>query len=130
MADMSVTQANAVLNTMRATNFTSWTPHISLHTSDPGITGASEASGSGYGRRTVTFGVPATVTGAQQSANTTLVEWTTLDATNPRTITHAGVWDASNGGNFRYRIVLDASKVVNAGDPCSFAIGDLKIRIA
>ena len=68
--------------------------YVSLHTADPGTTGASEATGGSpaYGRKQTTWTGGASdgsVPGAQ----------VTLDAP-AGTYTHVGVWSASTGGTF------------------------------
>lgn len=68
--------------------------YVSLHTADPGTTGASEATGGtpAYARKAVTF--PAATTG---SATATAV---TFDIP-AGTYTHFGFWSAATGGTFR-----------------------------
>ena len=89
---------------------------VSLHTGDPGITGAAEVVGGSYARQTPTFGAP-----ANAAATTTApVAFAGMPAC---TVTHAGVWTPAgvwvNGGP------LALSKTVNAGDTCDLATGEI-----
>lgn len=63
---------------------------VSLHTADPGTTGASEVSGGSYARVQTTWGTPSasSVTGSQ----------VTINVPASTTITHWAVWTASSSG--------------------------------
>ena len=69
---------------------------LSLHTADPGATGASEASGTGYARMAITFSAAA----ASQSKNSNTISLTPTAALG--TLTHLAIWDALTGGNMLY----------------------------
>jgi hypothetical protein len=124
MADKSTYFRDAVLNTLRGTGITAITTRVSLHTADPGLTGASEVTGGSYARQTVTLGAPADGGGGRQIANTAAVTWTDMPAV---TVTHVGLWDAATSGNFLYGDALTASQVVNAGGTFEFPIGNLTV---
>ena len=65
---------------------------ISVHTADPGTTGASEATGGGYARKQTTWTGGAsdgTVTGSDVTIDLAAASYT-----------DAGVWTASSGGTF------------------------------
>ncbi len=68
---------------------------VSLHTGDPGGTGAKEVSGGSpaYSRQSITF---ASASGGSKVALNSPV----LDIPAGTTITHAGFWDAVKSGNF------------------------------
>lgn len=68
--------------------------HISLHTADPGDTGASEVTGGTYAREATTWGTVASsaVTGSAVTSNVPA----------GTTITHWGLWTAVSGGSFLY----------------------------
>lgn len=88
--------------------------HISLHTSDPGKTGAGEvlvATDSAYVRKVATFGA-ATL---EVSAITAGLTWTAAAAATTYIVTHIGVWDAATGGNFLLGGALAVSETVVAG---------------
>jgi hypothetical protein len=114
---------NAVLDKVfRNTDFTVATAYISLHTGDPGDTGADEftVGTSSYARKVGTF----TAAASSATANGTAVLFTNLPA---GTVGYAGVWDAPTGtaSNFLMGAALATSKVVNAGDSFQFNAGDI-----
>jgi hypothetical protein len=84
---------------------------FSLHTADPGTTGASEVAGGSYARQNANS-VWASESGGSKSTNVN-VDFASMPAV---TVTHVGVWDASTSGNFLVGGPLAASKVVNSGD--------------
>lgn len=67
--------------------------HVSLHTADPGQTGASEVSGAPYARAAITF--DAATGGAKDSAQDVQI-----GVPAGTTITHVGYWSAATGGTF------------------------------
>ncbi|HEC09748.1 MAG TPA: hypothetical protein ENI86_09310 [Acidimicrobiales bacterium] len=77
----------------------------SLHTSDPGETGASEASGGGYARVAITWGSP---------SGDSMVSGS-LDFTAPAgTYTHIGYWTGNSGGTFKGKSELTPPIVLAA----------------
>lgn len=82
---------------------------ISLHTGDPGATGANEATGGSYARQTA--GYAAASGGACALAGT--VSFTSMPAS---TITHIGLWDSAGTPLFLQGAALAASKILNSGD--------------
>jgi hypothetical protein len=106
----------------RNTDFTVTTPYVSLHTADPGETGASEATGGSYARQSGSF--DAASSGA--TANSGAINFTGMPAA---TITHVGIWDASTSGNFLWGGAATASKTYGSGDTAQVAIGDLDITL-
>lgn len=106
--------------------------YLSLHSADPGLTGASELSGNGYARVAVTanttnWGAPATNGSVRQIANAVAMTFPTASGAWT-TATHFGLWDASTTGNFYRGAALTASKTVASGDTASFSVGDLVIN--
>jgi hypothetical protein len=87
---------NAELNTLRAVSFSVSTVYASLHTGNPGITGANEATGGSYARQAVTLGAPS---GGSESTSVAL-NFTGMPAVGAPGITHIAVWDAVSAGNF------------------------------
>lgn len=88
---------NWLLTAGVVTRPTAW--HVSLHTGDPGKTGANElviGTDADYVRKVATFGA-ATL---EVSATTTDLTWTAAATATAHNITHIGVWDALTGGNF------------------------------
>lgn len=82
---------------------------MSLHTADPGATGASEVSGGSYARQTA--GYNAASSGACALAGT--LSFTLMPAA---TVTHIGLWDSTGTPKFLQGAALSASKTVGAGD--------------
>ena len=79
---------------------------ISLHTADPGSTGASEASGAPYARKQTTWGTPASgvVTGSQVA----------IDAA-AGTYAWAGLWSAASGGTFIDKVAITSTTLGSTG---------------
>lgn len=101
------------------------TVYISLHTADPGDTGASEATGGSYGRQAAGFGTAA----AGQVSNTANIDFTNMPAA---TITHVGCWSnstATASANFIWGGALTASKTTNSGDTFRIATGNLDVSL-
>lgn len=90
---------------------------VSLHSADPGSTGASELTGGSYARQTATFGV-ASGGVAQNSATIT------FSGLPAATITHAGVW---RSGTFMFGLQLSSTRTVQAGDGLYFAVGGITV---
>ena len=99
--------------------------YVSLHTGDPGNTGANEVSGGSYARQSAAFsnavGGSSTV-----ASNSSIVTFPAATA-SWGTITHFAIWDAASGGNCRGGDALTASKVVNSGDTARFLANALTI---
>lgn len=98
------------------------TVYVSLHTGDPGETGASEATGGSYVRQSSSFDVAA----AGATANTGAITFTSMPS---GTLTHVGCWDASSAGNFLWGGSLTASKTLNTGDTFQINAGDLDVTL-
>lgn len=83
--------------------------HASLHTADPGITGASEVTGGSpaYARKAITW---AAASGGSKALTGTV----TLDVPPATTITHCGTWSALAAGTFRGGGSLAATEVFGA----------------
>jgi len=114
---LSSTGESTVLAALLAARF------ISLHTADPGNTGASEVAGGAYARQgPVTF----TNTGSNPttSANSTLITYPTATA-NWGTITHFGLWSAATAGTFYGGAAVTTSKAIDVDDIARWDIGKL-----
>jgi hypothetical protein len=81
---------------------------LSLHTADPGATGASEATGGSYARQTA--GYNAASGGACALAGT--VSFTALAAA---TYTHMGIWDSTATPKFLQGAAFASAATVSAG---------------
>ena len=101
---------------------------VSLHTADPGNTGANEVTGGGYTRMAATF---AQLSGPNPTvdANSAIITFpaATADWAAGAPITHFGVWDAATAGNNRGSGALTTPKAVHSGDTARFAANALTI---
>ena len=112
----SVTLKNQILDSY----LSGATPHISLHTADPGGDGSNEVAGGSYARKPATFGAAA----GGATDNTAAVEFTDMPAC---TVTHCGIWSAV-AGTWQQGGALAASKTVNVGDTFRFPVGALDVQ--
>lgn len=96
--------------------------YVSLHTGDPGDTGANEVTGGSYARLLATFGAASGGT----SSTTATLDFTDMPAV---TVSHIGIWDASTAGNLIYHAGLSSAKSVSAGDTFRIASGDLDVTL-
>lgn len=102
---ISVHLEEAILQKIfRGENFDVSQIFVSLHSGDPGRTGASELSGSGYKRQPVAFD--------RDLKNDKTVEFRDLRRS---TITHAGLWDAVSQGHFLWGTDLGERHAVGEG---------------
>ena len=99
------------------------TVYLSLHTSDPGITGASEVTGGSYARQAVELNAAA----SKATSNTNIEDFVGMPAV---TVTHGGIWDTASAGNFFIGGALTASKVVNSGDTFRFPVSDVDYTLS
>lgn len=115
---------NKILDHMlRAQAFTPpATVYVSLHTADPGETGASEVTGGSYAREAVTF---AAASGGTVASSADL----TFASMPAATITHTALWDASSAGNCLWTGALSASKTLQAGDTFQILSGNLTVSV-
>lgn len=99
MTGMSTFLRNAILDAkLNGASFTVTTPHLSLHTGDPGATGASEVTNSGgstYARQDVSAAFAAAASGSV--ASNADVDFANMPAA---VITHFGLRDDETAGNF------------------------------
>jgi hypothetical protein len=101
------------------------TAYVSLHTADPGNTGASEVSGGAYARQG-----PVAFTNAGNNptvaSNSAILTYPAATA-SWGTIGYFGVWTALSGGTFQGSGALTTPKAVNSGDTARFAANALTI---
>lgn len=124
MAGINTSDANALISAeVRNISYTGpATLFVSLHTADPGATGASELSGGSYARQAITFGAPSGGT----SSNTNVLNFAGLPAA---TITHFALWDASTAGTFHQSGALNSSQTVSAGNTLQFPAGQVSYSV-
>jgi hypothetical protein len=119
MAGLSSGGETVVLNALLAARY------ISLHTADPGNTGASEVSGGSYARQgPVTFAN--TGNNPTTAANDAVIEFP-VATVSWATITHFGIWSASSAGTFYGSGALSASKLIDVNDIARFIVGALTV---
>src|SRR5579871_4513941 len=122
MAAKSTYLRNAIYNAIfRNTGFTGpATVYLSLHTADPGLTGANEVAGNAYARTAIAMGAPSGGSGS----NAALVFPAPTPA-NWGTVTHIGFWDAASNGNFLGGVALTNQVATSIGVPVDFAAGGI-----
>lgn len=81
---------------------------ISIHTADPGTTGANEVSGGSYARQTAGYN---TASSGACALNATLV-FTGMPGV---TATHVGIWDSTGTPKFMQGAALSSSVAIGAG---------------
>jgi hypothetical protein len=118
MPGMSTYIENALLNTIRNIPFSVTTTYVSLHTADPGGTGANEVTGGSYARVAITWNAPSAGSMINSAPSTVNVPAST-------TVTHFGVWDAVTTGNFLGKAALSATQTFSSGGTLSFGAGQL-----
>ncbi len=108
---LTVSERNAIADTEAARLV-----YVSLHTADPGTTGASEVTGGSpaYARKALTFTAAATGTAAAAEV--------TFDVPTG-TYTHFGTWTALTVGTFRGGNLLATSQAFTAQ-------GQLKVTVS
>lgn len=115
---LATTGESTVLNALLAARF------VSLHTADPGNTGANEVAGGSYARQAATFtnaGNNPTV-----ASNSGVIQYPT--ATAPwGTVTHFGLWSASSGGSFLGSAAVTVPKTIDTDDIARWEIGKLQV---
>jgi hypothetical protein len=108
----------AVKNTELDTMFQSM--YVSLHTGDPGNTGANEVTGGSYIRQLETFGAAAS--GAL--SNVTDITFENMPSC---TVTYVGFWDADTAGVFKGSAALVSSQDVIAAQNAVFEAAALEV---
>lgn len=95
--------ANGWLNTLRGgSDYTAHaTPHVKLHTGDPGAAGTSNNAAGDTTRKAVT---QSAASAGAIALSGTAPSWT--NGGTSETITHISVWTASTSGTFLYSVAL------------------------
>lgn len=106
---------NALLNSV----------YVSLHTADPGTTGASEVGGGAYARQPASF----ELSGANPTvaSNENAIDFPQA-TTNWGTITHFGIWSAATGGTFLGGDSVETPKAITTGDVARWPVGSLEVE--
>lgn len=111
MVDVANAELDAAQN---AIIVSTTTYYLSLHTADPGKTGASEGTD---GRQAITFGASS----AGSQASTDAQTWTS--AVGGQTYGWFGLWSATSGGTYLRGGPLASNITPPAGSEITFAIG-------
>lgn len=101
---LSAAAKNAMLNALDE----AVAGYLSLHTANPGTTGASEVSGGSYARQAVVWDA---ASGGVKAMNGT--EAFSIPAGT--TVTYAGLWSASTSGTFYLGTAIETRAYVDAG---------------
>lgn len=116
---LSNTLINSLLDAIfNATAYSVAQVYVSLHTANPGTTGANEATGGSYARQAGSWGAAS----GGSISNDTAINFTSMPAS---TITHVGLWTASSGGTFLWGGALTVSRTLSAGATAQFTIAAL-----
>jgi len=108
--------ANATATGTVTLTFAVTPQYLSLHTADPGTTGASECTGGSYARQSISFGAAS----AGANASTTAQNFTSMPSA---TVGYFGIWTASSSGTYIVGGALTSSLTVSSGATVGFAIG-------
>ena len=126
--NLSTYYRTAVMNTLRGTNLSGFTPYIGFANGDPTGSG-NEFSGNNYARVSTTFSAP-----AQQSSGTAMIQNSNPITTGIATGTW-GIWntaviyDSQTGGNAYAVIPLNSSYLITTGYTAGFAAGNLQFNV-
>lgn len=93
--------------------------YVSLHTGDPGETGANEVTGGSYARQSCDFNAAS----GGSATNSTALSFAGMPSA---TVTHIGIWDAATSGNFLYGGDV-TDKVIGSGNTATIAAGQITV---
>lgn len=111
MPDVSTTAANAAVNAV-----TPLCTYLSLHTADPGTTGANEVAGGSYARQPITFGASAGGTAPSSNGQT----FSNMPAVAGNL--WIGTWNAVSAGTYEWGSPNSAvTGPIGAGNSVTFA---------
>lgn len=126
-----------LFSTSALTRPTGW--YISLHTADPGVTGANEltsAAAPGYARQVATLAAGAVAGSAAAVVTTSGLAFGPAGSGGWPTVTHAAVWDAATGGRPLMTGVMQKTDLsgpnpvtLGVGDSTTFAAGALTFSV-
>lgn len=125
---LSVYYRTAIMNTLRGSSCSGFTPYAAFCAGDPTGTGA-EFSGNNYARAALTMGAPEQQSsGAAQSSNTS-------DTMTPQStgtwgiLTYIAIYDAQTNGNVYMVIPIGSTYSITSGSACGFRAGGLRVNI-
>ncbi len=106
--------------------------YVSLHSADPGKTGANEIAGTGYARQVIATATGWTAaaadvpSGGRVRDNVAKLDFGTAGSAWG-TITHLGLWSAVTAGTWVGGASLTTPQTVASGNAVYFPIGDLDL---
>jgi hypothetical protein len=129
MAGLSTAMKNSILDMLfNQQNITAPTAiWLSMHTADPGATGASEVSGSSYARVNVTNSFSAAASGA--ITNDVQIDYPEVTG-SPYTAAFWGLWSAPSGGTYYKGGDISPDKTHPVGSVPSISVGELDISVS
>ncbi len=122
MADLPAASANAAVNAIlvAATVY-----YLSLHTADPGTTGASEVTGGSYARQPISVGAGVSGTATSSDAQS----FTNMPAVAGGV--WIGIWSAATGGTFLWgHGSASIATAIPAGATIDYATGAVTATIS
>ena len=126
MAGMSRYLQRAVLN--HVNKGSAYTPPTHIYVAL--LTASAECAGTGYAREICDAWDAASDADPAVAANTGAIDFGTAGGADWGTLTRFALYDALTGGNLLWDITaLTDSKVINSGDPVSFAAGALTLSL-
>jgi hypothetical protein len=99
------------------------TVYMSLHTADPGLTGANEITGNAYARTVWSPGAESN----GQVQNNASVTFPGPTPANWGVATHMGLWDAASAGNLLYYGPLTNPVTTSIGVPVTFPASNVGV---
>ena len=127
--NLSTYYRTAIMNTLRGTSCSGFSPYIALFDGDPSASG-NEFSGDNYARFSVTFSAPTQVSGSgvAQTSNTADVISNTSTG-NWGNLSYVGITTASTGGELFAVIPLASTFAMVTGSSAGFRTGNLKFNV-
>ena len=120
---------NSILDAVFKEAAIPWTNiYLSLHTADPGTTGASEAAQAGYARIDVTAAFAPAAAGAIEN-DVLIGPFTTDGGEATVSVTHFGIWDAASAGNFIFGGAFTAAANFGPADQINIPANELDISV-
>lgn len=111
--------------------------YVSLHTADPGATGANEVTVGAfpaYVRRKAegagAMGTGWTTATVGSSSNTNQLTYPSNNGAGSVTVTHFAIWDALSGGNCINSAALTTSRTLAINDILVFDVGSLVVTVS
>lgn len=118
--------ANAMLDLFGNASQTGYsTPHLKLHTGDPGAAGTANAS-SETTRKAISFAAASNGSKAASAPGGVVASWASWTA-GTQNIQYVSLWTALTGGTFLGSIQLASAKTVNDSDTLNITALTLSI---